>query len=82
MYIGPGSVFTKYSQEHSRFYDIECNTTSEWLNRWFSQSEVVLHSNAAKCRNIWRIRLRTFLRMIGEYRPSSPKVFPVNLEKS
>ena len=24
------------------------NTTSDWLNLWFSQSEVVLHSNAAK----------------------------------
>ena len=27
---------------------------------WFSQSEVVLHSNVAKDRKIWRIRQRTF----------------------
>ena len=32
---------------------------------WLSQSEVVLHPNVAK---FWRIRQRTFLRMIGECR--------------
>ena len=31
----------------------------------FSQSEVVLHSNAAKYRKIWRTRQRTFLKMVG-----------------
>ena len=31
------------------FLKFECNTTSDWLNHiWFNQSEVVLHSNAAK----------------------------------
>ena len=34
---------------------------------WFSQSEVVLHSNTARYRKIWRRRQRTFLRMVGEY---------------
>ena len=39
----------------------ECNTTSDWL--------VVLHSNAAKYRKIWRTRLRSFWRMVGENGP-------------
>ena len=33
---------------------------------WFSQSEIVLHSNMEKN---WRIRLTMFSRMVGEYRP-------------
>ena len=37
----------------------------------FGQSEVVLHSNASKYKKIWRTRPRTFLRMVGEYRPWS-----------
>ena len=36
---------------------------------WFGQSEVVLHSNAAKYSKIWRTRQRTLLRMVGEYGP-------------
>ena len=42
---------------------------------WFSQSEVMLHSNAAKYRKIWRTRLRMFLRMVGEHRPWSDSPF-------
>ena len=48
-----GSIFTNYSQEYNsvsfftNIFKLECNTTSDWLNRWFIQSEVVLHSNAA-----------------------------------
>ena len=38
---------------------------------WFGQSEVVLHSNAAKYSKIWRTRQRTLLRMVGEYGPST-----------
>ena len=61
-FISSGSEFTNHSQEYSlsispRFGKFECNTTSDW--RMFSQSEVVLHSNAATYRKIWRIRLRT-----------------------
>ena len=54
-----------------KIYKLECNTTSNWLNctGWPIRScEVVLHSNVSKYRN-WRTRLRTFLRMIGEYQP-------------
>ena len=41
-----------------------------WLaNRMVSQSEVVLHSNAAKYRKVWR--QRTFLNMGGEHWPWS-----------
>ena len=32
----------------TRFCKFECNITSDWLTVWFSQSEVVLHSNASK----------------------------------
>ena len=34
----------------------ECNTTSDWLNRRFSQSEVVLHSDSQKSvtRNVFQ----------------------------
>ena len=32
----------------SKICEVECNTTYDWLNLWFSQSEVVLHSNASK----------------------------------
>ena len=35
----------------------------------FSQSEVVLHLNAAKYIKMHRTRLRKFLRMVGEYEP-------------
>ena len=38
---------------------------------WFSQSEIVLHSNAPKCRKIWRTTLRMFLRMVAKYGPWS-----------
>ena len=38
---------------------------------WFGQSEVVLHSNAAKYSKIWRTRQRMLLRMVGEYGPWS-----------
>ena len=44
----------------SKICKFECNTTSDWLNRTFSQSEVVLHSNASIHRKFWRIRQRTF----------------------
>ena len=45
-----GSVFTNHSEEHSfsfspRFCKFECNTTSR---PYSIQSEVLLHSNAAK----------------------------------
>ena len=33
----------------------------------FSQSETVLYSNTSKYRKIWKTKLRTFLRMVGEY---------------
>ena len=44
-----------HSQEYSPsflpgFCKFVCNTISDWLNIWFSQSEVVLHSNAAEYR--------------------------------
>ena len=42
------------------------------LTIWFSQSEVVLHSNACKYRKIERTRLRMFWRMVGEYGPRKP----------
>ena len=64
----PGCLFPTHSQKQSlsfspRFCQFECNTTSIR----FSKSEVVLHSNCAKHRKIWRTRLRTFLRMVCEY---------------
>ena len=43
-----------------KIYKSECNTTSDWLNRNVSQSDVVLHSNVCIGRKIWRTRLRTF----------------------
>ena len=49
------SILTNHSQAHSlsffsRICKLECNTTSDWLNRMVRQSEVVfvLHSHAAK----------------------------------
>ena len=46
-----------------RFSKFEYNTTS----MRFSQSDVVLHSIPAEYRKIGRTRLRTFLKMGGEY---------------
>ena len=43
----------------------ECNTTSAW----FSQSEVVFHSNASKYRKISGTRLRMLSRMVGVFGP-------------
>ena len=34
------------------------------------QSEVMLHSNNAKYRRIWRITTKMSLRIVGEYGPS------------
>ena len=65
----PGFVFTNYSQEYALSYflsffskicKLECNTTSDWLKRMIYQPEVLLRSDAAKYRNIWRIRHRIF----------------------
>ena len=57
---------TKYSQEHSVSFpqDFVILIVRQLLigqTVWFSQSEVVLHSNVSKYRKIWRTRLRTFL---------------------
>ena len=35
----------------SKICKFNCNTTSDWLKHWVNQSNVVLHSNAAKYRN-------------------------------
>ena len=54
----------------------ESNTTSDWLNRMVSQSEVVLLSNVYDSNvtfklyvvsNSCRERQRLFLKMVGEY---------------
>ena len=47
----------------------KCNTTSDWLNRRFSQLEVVLHLNSVRYRKVWRTTLGIFKRMVGEYGP-------------
>ena len=46
----------------------ECNTTFDWLNHiWFSQSEVVLHSNLQDVlENGWRI-LKFYISVGVEY---------------
>ena len=53
----------------SKICKFECKTTSDWLIVWFSQSEVMLHSNAYKYEKIRRSRLRMSSRTVGEYRP-------------
>ena len=53
----PRSIFTKHSQEHSLSFSpklVNLNVTQllTGLTIWFSQSKVVLHSNAASYRKI------------------------------
>ena len=45
-----GSVFTNDSQERSSSFSLNVTQLLIGLTVWFSQSEVVLHSNAAKYR--------------------------------
>ena len=73
----PCVVFANHSQEHClsfspRFLKFECkftNVTQFPIGLRFRHLEFVLHSNAAKYENIWRTRLKTFTRMVGEYVP-------------
>ena len=67
----PGSAFTNQSQEHSLSFPpifMNSNVTKFCISKtiWLNQSEVVLHLNAIKHRNIGRTRQRMFLRVISK----------------
>ena len=68
--VGIHQPFLKTSLYHSLVLEIfvylasfENNTTSDWLNGMYNQSEVVLHSNL---QNLGEKDKRIFLRLVGE----------------
>ena len=70
MCVKPGPVLTNHSQEFyfsssPRFVNLNVTQLLIGQTVWFSQSEVVLHSNAAKYRKIWKAKLRRLERMVG-----------------